>query len=446
MLLHLHRLLLALALGLAPVASLADSPATGGGRPVAIAEQGPAAASEGPADAGSCAALPEPDARIAQALADSAGAAPGALLVLSGPALGDPSEAQGLLADGVEVVSSFWSPLLCASITRLRGPAELPTGRWAPDLPEGGLLVPDDRYHTSASRAPAGAVPVADTPDPYRPLQYALDELGVDASRAITRGAGTRIAVLDSTPQSDHPDLPALSVPARFVPDEASRHGTLVVGVLAARAGNGFGIAGLVPEATVLPVPVCRAATDAAEGGDECALFDVLQGLDAAWEVRAHIVNLSLAGPPNPLLQGAADRLAALGVSLVAAAGNDASEEPLYPAAYPSVIGVGATGRQGDAYSRGNRGPGTELTAPGVDVVSTAPRDGFAFADGTSLATVHVSGVLALLASASGDLTLARQALFRSARRHPRATRRVGVLPTVCEALAELDRACATNP
>lgn len=422
-------------------------------------------------DAEDCGPIPEATPRIREALAAPAGEGASAVLVLPKAALAQVGSAKELLGDGVEVLSSVWSPLLCSSISRIRGPANVAPASWVPGLPEGGSLVTDDRYFTGATTAAppatepappgpqtapdpptvgdgAGSAPEADTigADPYRPLQYALDELEIEASRIVTRGAGTRIAVLDSTPQIDHPDLGPIEIRQRFVPPGASLHGTLITGLLAARPDNGVGIVGMVPDAQVIPIPVCRPTEPTTPLGDECALFDVLQGLDAAWERRAHIVNLSLAGPSNPLLESAMTRLSALGVSLVAAAGNDGSEEALYPAAYPTVIGVGATGRGGVAYARGNRGPGTEITAPGVDVVSTAPGGGFAFADGTSLATAYVTGALSLLASASGDLALAREALFRAARQPTRATSRIGVLPPICDALAEAGRPCAATP
>ena len=126
--------------------------------------------------------------------------------------IGSPAE---LLADGVEVLSSVWSPLLCSSVSRIRGPGGVAPAAWVPELPEGGSLVTDDRYYTgstAAKPAPEPGGPTAESEpspampasrvgaDPYRPLQYALDELGIDASRVVTRGAGTRIAVLDSTP------------------------------------------------------------------------------------------------------------------------------------------------------------------------------------------------------------------------------------------------------
>ncbi|MBW2244270.1 MAG: S8 family serine peptidase [Deltaproteobacteria bacterium] len=387
-----------------------------------------------------CAPLPEAAPRISQALEEPVGTEGAtALLVLPRAALDGLDDPSLILAEGVTIVDSYWSPVLCASISRVRGPAGLRAGSLVPGLPEGGTVTPDDTYFTSA----AVAEDAMSGPDPYRPLQYALDELELDAARLVTAGAGARIAVLDSAPETGHPDLGRVEIVAQIVPAGPAHHGTMIAGILSAKPENRFGIAGVAPEADVLAIPVCVAGPP--ERGDACALYDVLRGLDAAWERRAHIVNLSLAGPTNPLLQGATDRLDRLGVTLVAAVGNDSSEEALYPAAYASVIGVGATGRNRAPYPEGNRGPGLELTAPGVDIVSTAPGGGFAFANGTSMATVHVSGVLALLASATGDLQRARQTLLLEAHRHPKASSQVGVLPSACALLKKLEHPCPAS-
>jgi thermitase len=217
-------------------------------------------------------------------------------------------------------------------------------------------------------------------------------------------------------------------------------HGSLVAGVIGAAPGNGLGIAGVAPEAEILALPVCT--PEATAEGDACPLYELLGGLDRAWEAHAQVVNLSLAGPGNVVLERATGRLDGLGVVVVAAAGNDGTREPRYPAAYPSVVGVGAVDRHGVPFERGNRGPSSEIVAPGVEILSTVPGGGFAFADGTSLATAHVSGVLALLIGAGIEPTAARSALFASGFAEPRASARRAVLPPVCGVLAQLARPC----
>jgi thermitase len=261
----------------------------------------------------------------------------------------------------------------------------------------------------------------------------------------VTRGAGARVALLDSAPQASHRELTAIRVlPLDGGPANApAAHGTLMAGVVGAAAENGFGIAGLAPAAEVVAIPVCT--PEGAAASDACALYDVLRGVDRAHELEATVVNLSLVGPPNPLLERAMVRLEKLGALVVAAAGNEGVGEPRYPAAYPSVIGVGAIGADGAPFARGNRGLSSEIVAPGVEVLSTVPGDAFAFGDGTSLAAAHVSAALALLVSTGVEPVAARTALFQAAEAaRPRSSPASAPppLPPVCDALARLGRGC----
>jgi subtilisin family serine protease len=255
-----------------------------------------------------------------------------------------------------------------------------------------------------------------------------------------------KVAILDSAPEATHRDLGGIQLAALDggPAADAAAHGTLMAGVVRAVARNGFGIAGVAPAAQVIAVPVCTPAGPAA-ASDECRLYDVLRGLDVAWGLGATVLNLSLVGPDNPLLERAVRRLENLGGIVVAAAGNEGTREPRYPAAYASVIGVGALGSDGSAFARGNLGPSAEILAPGVEVLSTVPGNAFAFGDGTSLAAAHVSGALALLVSASADPAAARTALFRAADEARPATADAALpppLPPLCSALARLERPC----
>ena len=168
----------------------------------------------------------------------------------------------------------------------------------------------------------------------------------------------------------------------------------------------------------------------------------MLSGIDSAWQEKARVVNMAVAGPPNPVLGRAVERLDDLGIAVVAAAGNEGTSDPRFPAAYPTVIGVGALDREGKPFAQGNRGRSVEILAPGVEIVSTVPGGGFSFSDGTSLATAHVSAALSLLSSVTPDVKEARAALFRQGFQHPRATEQTAVLGPLCPALAELGHPC----
>jgi len=329
------------------------------------------------------------------------------------------------LGAGVRIAESYWSPVLCATVARLVGPPGATLAQLVPRVPAGAAVAPHDIYATAgvalraappllAQPAPsAGAAP--SEPDPYRSLQYGLDRIGADAAWALTRGAGVRVALLDSAPEVAHRDLAGITLAAiEGGPGTApATHGTLMAGVVGAVAMNGFGIAGVAPEAELIAVPVCTPA--GASASDACRLFDVLRGVDRAWDLGAAVLNLSLVGPANPLLERAMARLEKLGAVVVAAAGNEGTSEARYPAAYPSVIGVAAVGPGGELFARGNGGPSAELLAPGVEVLSTVPGDAFAFGEGTSLAAAHVSGALALLVGAGAEPAAARTALFQAA-------------------------------
>jgi subtilisin family serine protease len=197
-------------------------------------------------------------------------------------------------------------------------------------------------------------------------------------------------------------------------------------------------MAGLAPGASVLALPVCTPA--GATARDRCVLYDLLRGADRAWERESQVVNVSLVGPANPLLERALARLDELGVLVVASAGNEATADPRYPAAYPSVIGVGATDRDRRRYARSNTGISAELFAPGVEVLSAVPGDSFAFGSGTSFAAAHVTGALGVLIGAGVDPAAARTALFQQA--HESAREGVALLPPVCDVLARLGRSC----
>ena len=345
-----------------------------------------------------------------------------------------------VLAPGATVVDSVWSPLLCSTMARIRGPGGVAPESLVTELPDGAIAVDNATYETGATDVAPGQ---GTGPDPYRPLQYGLDQLGVDAAAAVTQGRGARIAMLDSRPDMAHPDLGHIELLSiePGPPTEPASHGTLIAGVLGATEYNAFGIAGVAPHAEVLAIPVCRSGREPG-APDQCKLFDMVRGLDLAWAHRAQVFNLSLVGPPNPVLERAMARLDALGVLLVAAAGNEATEDPRYPAAYPTVIGVGAVGQDGEPYAQGNRGPTVEITAPGVEIVSTVPGGGFAFSDGTSLATAHISGLLGLLVARSGDPAAARSAMFQAGQVAPGSTRQHAALPTVCASLALLGFDC----
>jgi len=362
-----------------------------------------------------------------------------ALLALPKTADGAPPSFS--LSKHARVVDSYFSPVLCSTVVRIAGNEDDAPADLVASFPAGGALVPNHVYMTAQSEVRPLEAPRPSGPDPYRALQWGIDRSGVEPARPLSNGAGVRVAILDSAPQRDHRDLgPIRQLLVEGGPRGApGAHGTLVTGLVSAVEGNGFGIAGLAPGAEMISVAVCTPA--GASATDSCPLYTVLKGIDLAWDEDADLVNLSIVGPDNPLLARGMDRLEELGAVVVAAAGNEASQEPRYPAAYTSVVGVGAMGKDGRLYARSNTGPSSEILAPGVEVLSTAPGSAFSFGSGTSFAAAHVSGVLAVVVGAGFSPGIARTAMFQEA--NSDVTRRSPPhLPLVCDVLSRLQRPC----
>jgi subtilisin family serine protease len=166
-----------------------------------------------------------------------------------------------------------------------------------------------------------------------------------------------------------------------------SAHGTEVASLIVGRSAR-FG--GAAPGATLYAADVyCGKPT----GGAVDAIADAL-----AWLVARHVpvINISLVGPPNVLLQQVVARVVAQGFLIVAAVGNDGpAAPPLYPAAYPGVVGVTAVDTHRRVIFEAERGPHVMFAAPGADIPAATLSDRFAAVRGTSFAAPLVAGLLA---------------------------------------------------
>ncbi|MGH2807852.1 MAG: S8 family serine peptidase [Actinomycetota bacterium] len=248
-------------------------------------------------------------------------------------------------------------------------------------------------------------------------------------------GSGVKVAVLDSGVDLGHPDLACPGkldvvsgsdvVAGDSVPDDENGHGTHVAGIIGACTNNGVGIAGVAPDATIIPIRLLNAA---GEGTDD----QLIAGIERSTEAGAHVINLSLGYPPGKeiindvsSIDAALEAAAAEGVVIVAAAGNDSLPLCEYPALAEDVICVGATDSRDNKswYStfanKTTRG-GPALVAPGgtgtvfcdldsEEILSLYARTidqaegncdtrpGYTDLNGTSMATPHVAGAAALV-------------------------------------------------
>lgn len=235
--------------------------------------------------------------------------------------------------------------------------------------------------------------------------QWALQRIAAERAwdLAPQRGRGVIVAIVDTGVDARHEEFArsgAISSLSKNVLTGAqgleavaddSGHGTMLAGIIAATAGNGRGIAGIAPQATLLVVK----ALDAAGQGHDAALA---AGIVHAVRGGARIVNLAFGGPYySRVLHEAISYALDQDALVVAAAGNQGATAPTYPAAIDGVVSVGAVDRQDRRAPFSNYGPNLSLVAPGVEIVSTAPRDGIREASGTSFAAGHVAGGVALL-------------------------------------------------
>jgi subtilisin family serine protease len=152
---------------------------------------------------------------------------------------------------------------------------------------------------------------------------------------------------------------------------------------------------GVAPRARILAVHAF--SPDAAES-PQATTQHIVSGLEWAISKGARVINMSFAGPYDPMLQVALKKAHDKGIVLIAAAGNlGPKSPPLYPAADPHVIAVTATDQNDRLFAGANQGPHVSVAAPGVDILEPAPNGGYQVTTGTSVAAAHVSGVAALL-------------------------------------------------
>jgi subtilisin family serine protease len=207
----------------------------------------------------------------------------------------------------------------------------------------------------------------------------------------VSTGRTVTVALIDSGVHAAHPDLAGqLAVRRNFVddvPDAAEPHGTAVAGVIAARTGNGVGIAGVAPGARIMAL---RACWETNRQPARCNSFTLGKAINYALENGARIINLSLGGPPDRLLQSLLEAALARGVIVVGAADPQRADGG-FPASHPGVIAVARGGE-------GRQVASTMLYAPGTDVPSCVPGTGWGMVSGSSYAAAHIAGLSALLA------------------------------------------------
>jgi hypothetical protein len=246
------------------------------------------------------------------------------------------------------------------------------------------------------------------------PAQYALAKLRLPEAHALSRGANVTVAVIDSGIDVTHPELAdavAESFDALGAKEGPHVHGTGIAGAIVSHAR----LMGSAPKARILAIR----AFGAAANGAESTSFVILKSLDFAAMHGAQIVNMSFAGPKDPLVERGIEAAAGKGMILVAASGNAGPKSPpLYPAANPNVIAVSATDAHDRLFPASNRGGHIAVAAPGVDIFLPAPDGKYQMTSGTSFSAAYISGLAALMMARNPQLVPAevRAILIKTAR------------------------------
>jgi hypothetical protein len=225
------------------------------------------------------------------------------------------------------------------------------------------------------------------------PAQYANAKLRLPQAHTLAQGANVTIAVIDSGIDAKHPELVnavADSFDALGSKEGPHVHGTGIAGAIVAHAR----LMGSAPQARILGIR----AFGAAPNGAQSTSFVILKALNYAAEHGAQIINMSFAGPKDPLIERGIAATAARGILMVAASGNaGAKSPPLYPAANANVIAVSATDALDKLFAASNRGGHIAIAAPGVDIFLPAPDEKYQITSGTSFSAAYISGLAALM-------------------------------------------------
>jgi serine protease len=264
--------------------------------------------------------------------------------------------------------------------------------------------------------------------DPRYANQYGPPMMGAPAAwdAAGYGSPSVTVAVIDSGIRRTHEDF----TPSRVLPgydyvsgdgdpNDSCGHGTHVSGTVGATTANGAGVAGM-SQATILPLKGLDAVGGLLSVQCTGSTAGIAEAIVDAADQGADIISMSIGGGSSTTLANAVSYAWSRGVTLVAAAGNDGGSNSIdYPGAYPEVIAVAALDANKARASYSDGGPQLDIAAPGSNVISTSNGSNTSYTSlsGTSMATPHVSGALALALSCAPATTNAqlRDALYRTA-------------------------------
>jgi subtilisin family serine protease len=235
--------------------------------------------------------------------------------------------------------------------------------------------------------------------DPLGGLQPSDESLRLDELHRMATGKKVRVAQIDTGVDVGHPGFKGRAVEAvNFVGRSdyaAESHGTAVAGIIVAKAPAQMDTVGVAPDATLFALRACW-QTSAESGSAVCDSFTLAKAIQYAILRHAHVLNLSLVGPPDRILERLIDRALENGVVVIGAI-DPGSPSNSFPARHLGVVAVAAANVQSSVP--------VAIYAPGDHVLTTIPGGGWEFVSGSSFAAAHVSAIIALLLETDPKLT-----------------------------------------
>ena len=246
--------------------------------------------------------------------------------------------------------------------------------------------------------------PVLTPNDPMLEEQWAVQKMRLpEAWNTTTGDVNVIVGIIDTGRDPNHPDLSGQFLPGYDYyandpdPWDVGGHGTMVAGVVGAIGNNGTGVAGTNWKCKILPYRV---------GDWSLSIWAIVQSLRDATDKGARVINMSFGGFGGwPAMHDALKYAYSKGVVLIAAAGNSYTQTPVYPAAYPEVIGVVATNRSDQKAYFSSYGSWVDVSAPGQEILTTTVGGGYKSVNGTSFASPYTAGLASLLLSVNPTLT-----------------------------------------
>jgi subtilisin family serine protease len=204
-----------------------------------------------------------------------------------------------------------------------------------------------------------------------------------------------------------------------------------VVSLIVANPNNGKGIVGVAPAAELTAIRACWSSGDSETA--HCDSFTLAKALDFVVSSPPDLINLSIAGPSDPLLGRLLDKALQNGTIIVAARPGSVDAEHAYPADHVGVLAVSAA----PIAHAASAAPADTILAPGEQIMVALPNDGYDFRSGSSLAAANASGVIALLLQREPGLDATR--IFDVLRKSRFANGQDSAVINACRALAEID-------